>query len=629
MNAIAIDIETTGLAWDVQVLCVSAAWRDPSTGALASDSRNLAYTDLFTQPSTVPEVRAWLRGLCSGVDWYVFHNASFDIPYLLHLGLLDDGQLQDMVFDTLLLSRMTGKHNDGASLEALTREWDIRVEDPEWYSRMKGLRRKLIKADPAEVLRYAEVDTQNTLRLFEKVLPLAETMYTREQIVREGNYALCVSRMRRTGIKVDRERVGYLLEEYTKQIKHLTLELAPHRIKGPSDDAGFIKLLERWGFTYDLETTKGGRPKVSEKSLMHGIPGLRSFAEVAEVAMDAGPNKLDPEQRAIEERGRANPRIYVPWMILHGRELVKRRSTWLQGYLDRLDDAGRIHPLWGAGGTVSYRLNCTEPNAQAIPPIMDILTARDGYELWELDLSQAELRLMAGYGLVNTMAAMFASGRDIHAETAVLMRGVPRTTAKRANFGAAYAVGVNGLMEQLDIGEDEARKVLAMHRRVFPEIPAISKKAEKRWLERGYIESYTGKRLYGTDFDLEVKSYKAFNQVIQMGIAEILEDSMLDIERFVPEVFICGQVHDSLLVEVPAEQVDVLVPRCLEIMSAAAPVRILGRTKPPITMEVDRKRRANGGPERKIDASAIKDWFHGYARTEESRRVTEWGSRKA
>jgi DNA polymerase I-like protein with 3'-5' exonuclease and polymerase domains len=84
--------------------------------------------------------------------------------------------------------------------------------------------------------------------------------------------------------------------------------------------------------------------------------------------------------------------------------------------------------------------------------------------------------------------------------------------------------------------------------------------------------------------------YKAFNQVVQGGIAEMMKTAMLDVEEFLASAdlgHVLLQVHDSIEAEIeddcpPGTR---LAIKCT--MARAVPKWLRKRTSPPIDMKVD------------------------------------------
>lgn len=143
-------------------------------------------------------------------------------------------------------------------------------------------------------------------------------------------------------------------------------------------------------------------------------------------------------------------------------------SRYYLGYAEATAPDGRLRGRfrqWTATG----RTSCERVNVQAIPhdhrllavgsPIMAaapspraLIEAPDGWELWHMDLMQAELRVASQFARCQRMIDIFSAGRDPHGETAIslgiaqgpqdsnwkLARGV---IGKRANFSLIFGIG--------------------------------------------------------------------------------------------------------------------------------------------------------------------------------------------
>src|SRR3546814_2703508 len=84
--------------------------------------------------------------------------------------------------------------------------------------------------------------------------------------------------------------------------------------------------------------------------------------------------------------------------LLKFRAAQKQLSGFIEGWKPYLDLVGRLHPVFKLHGTVTGRLSCEHPNLQQVPRdprIRTLITAPDGWELIEMDLSQIELRIAA------------------------------------------------------------------------------------------------------------------------------------------------------------------------------------------------------------------------------------------
>jgi DNA polymerase I-like protein with 3'-5' exonuclease and polymerase domains len=86
-----------------------------------------------------------------------------------------------------------------------------------------------------------------------------------------------------------------------------------------------------------------------------------------------------------------------------------------------------------------------------------------------------------------------------------------------------------------------------------PEIRILLKQAEATMRGRGYVISYLGRRCRLQSVD---KAYVASNRLFQAGNADIVKQSMADIDDFYEsetndQVYLMNTVHDSIDVNVP------------------------------------------------------------------------------
>lgn len=220
---IAVDTETTGLAWQDAAFCATLTYRAPS-GELVS-----GYIDL--ECDGWEERRDLLRGILEWVPSWIFHNAKFDLEKLHALGALPTVTTQ--VQDTQPLASILNE-NRRMALKVLAVE-ELGIEDiveveiksgpnagkrksvPREQHHLNAAFRKmkLKKEDgfhllPREVLiPYAMRDTELTLLLWEKLRPTLPEAW--EPIYAEEIQVIHVLwRMESNGVGVD---VSYVREQ--------------------------------------------------------------------------------------------------------------------------------------------------------------------------------------------------------------------------------------------------------------------------------------------------------------------------------------------------------------------------------------------------------------------------------
>lgn len=152
-----------------------------------------------------------------------------------------------------------------------------------------------------------------------------------------------------------------------------------------------------------------------------------------------------------------------------------------------------------------------------------------------------------------------------------------------------YGGGPTTLVTRFKYQYDDALNFLRLHRQTYPRLHKYTRKAQQVWEKRGYVTLVSGKRLWATKDDLQ-RSYKAFNNVIQGGVGELVKEAMMQIDAVgIPMI---GQIHDS--VEFPLNFGQSTVKETVdaketveEIMNGILPETISTRTHPPIQMKVE------------------------------------------
>lgn len=290
--------------------------------------------------------------------------------------------------------------------------------------------------------------------------------------------------------------------------------------------------------------------------------------------------------------------------ILRWRKLSKWRSTYLETFINDTDEDGRLHCLFnqaatesGSGGTVSGRLSSSAPNLQNIPSRGEIgkearnfFISGEGNVLVVGDYSNMETVLMASYSGDIELVRAFNEGLDVHAITACAQHNIPydkfmeeykaknphydamRRVAKTVLFGTAYGMGARKLRVLLltqndqDISEQECKRLLAKFNDTYFGLTEWKKEVNRIVAKRGYVYTIYGRkrRLDGIWSDNpKVRSYalrQGVNSIIQGSCGDIIQEAMLSVQS-VAKSFggsLVAQVHDELVVEVPARYAEAM-----------------------------------------------------------------------
>ena len=283
-------------------------------------------------------------------------------------------------------------------------------------------------------------------------------------------------------------------------------------------------------------------------------------------------------QEVLEELAGEHP---LPRRILAYRQLSKLQSTYVEA-LPRLvnPETGRIHTDFHQTVTATGRLSSSNPNLQNIPirtamgrEIRKAFVAPPGCVLLSADYSQIELRLLAHFSEDAHLVAAFHQGADIHRATAARVFGVPedqvtpemRSRAKVVNFGLLYGMGPRRLSSEQGISIKEASAFIADYFEKLPGVKGYMERVVAEARSKGYAETLLGRRRYLPDLQSgrhqarAAAERMAVNTQIQGSAADLIKLAMVraeeELARAHPQARLLLQVHDELLLEVPAPEV--------------------------------------------------------------------------
>jgi len=296
----------------------------------------------------------------------------------------------------------------------------------------------------------------------------------------------------------------------------------------------------------------------------------------------------------------------VPSLILQVRQLAKLKSTYTDALPKLIHPAtGRVHTSFNQAITTTGRLSSSDPNLQNIPirssegrEIRKAFIAEEGRILLAADYSQIELRLMAHFSGDAALCAAFANGEDIHASTAAIVNGVPlgdvdgdmRRRAKTINFGILYGMSAFGLAKQLNVARGEAQTFIDTYFERYPSVRSFMDDTLVLAREQGYVETLLGHRVYVPEISSSNGMRRAYaertaiNAPLQGSAADIIKIAMINLhqrlQQDTPAAAIILQVHDELIVEAPAHQIDAVSAIMRHTMEHAVALKV------PLTVEI-------------------------------------------
>ena len=234
------------------------------------------------------------------------------------------------------------------------------------------------------------------------------------------------------------------------------------------------------------------------------------------------------------------------------RELSKLQNTYVAALPEQTDVNGYIHTTFNQDVTATGRLSSTNPNLQNIPirtelgrQIRDAFVPASGNVFVNADYSQFELRLAAVMAGEKQMIEDFNTDVDIHAKTAAEVYNVPinevtptqRRRAKVVNFGVLYGMSQHGLAAAANMSYGEAQHFIDEYYRIRPHIKEFMERTIRQAHEDGFVQTLFGRRRPTPDVrsnNFAVRSAAeraAANMPIQGTEADLMKLAMLAVEK--------------------------------------------------------------------------------------------------
>ena len=579
-DVISFDVETTGLdkiSTDLVGICLAvespAGYYIPIKHLSNKAQATSGQMDLFaSDPQLAPDqlslntvLDAIRPAMTNPNIRKVAHNAKFDYIVLQRHGLT----VTPLSYDTMIAEWLLDPQSKFLGLKPLTlQRLGIQMTDIESLIG-KGKKQITFAEVPIEdAAPYGAADADMTLRLMKQQEPEIEATQFKELLALEMSLIPVLAAMEQAGVSIDRTFFAQMSQELADQ-------LAEHEEK-IHDIAGEIFNVNSTQQLSDILFKKLDLPHEGLRRTKSG-----HFSTAASV--------LDGLQEA-DETG-------IIDAILAYRELGKLKST----YVDALpalvnEETGRLHTSFNQTGSVTGRLASNSPNLQNIPIRSEIgqqirrgFVAQPGWLFLAADYSQVELRILAHISQDPALLHAFHDDQDIHRATAASVFGITadevtynqRRFAKAVNFGLIYGMGAFRLARDSELTLAEAENYIEEYFARFPGIKQYLDDTKKKAHTDFYVETLLGRRRYfpifdpkqaGGSFQARLRAEReAINHPIQGTAADIIKIAMVRLHDALADyrAFMSVQVHDELLLEVPADEIEVVEPLVIDIMSSA------------------------------------------------------------
>lgn len=403
--------------------------------------------------------------------------------------------------------------------------------------------------------------------------------------------------------------------------------LARMEHRGMRLDTAFLASMNK-DLTHDIDEVQRAMHALVGKEFNIASPSqlaevLYTTLQLPTAGIKKGKTGYSTGQKELDKLRGLHPIIEL---IEQYRELTKLQNTYVEALPRLIDEQSRLHTTFNQDVAATGRLSSTDPNLQNIPirtelgrKIREAFVPSEGNVFVSADYSQFELRLAAVLSGDEKMINDFNAGTDIHAKTAADVHGIPldkvtkaqRRDAKVVNFGVLYGMGPHALAANTGMSFNEARTFIDEYFKVRGKLKTYIDNTIKQAHELGYVETFYGRRrptpdVKSSNFMVRQAAERAAaNMPIQGTEADLMKRAMIEVEKrlsdgvgdttplglqdgennavlpaesrasqaVVPPTLGVQvlQIHDSILVECPAENADAVSKLLAETMESIAP----------------------------------------------------------
>lgn len=498
-------------------------------------NRNIAEYYPLKHPDTTGEEREknlkYIAAQLIKPNSKIFANSLYDMDWLKNFqnleinGIIEDIQIAEPLLDeyrhsyslnSLSNDYLGASKNDEEMLDyCLRMGWEITKKTPPVHY--------LWKMDYAQVKKYAADDARFTYDIFEKQFQELKKQNLLKVYDIECRLIPLLLLMRKTGVRIDLERMKKTEEELLKEENKLQSEL--NRLA-------------------DFELNVNSNNDLEKFFKRFGLP--ITYNELTAKMKKDGKKQGNPK---FDKQTLSNSLSAIPKKILILRHIKTLQSLFIEPYKvflvnDRIH--GQFNPLRSdSSGTVTGRLSMSNPNLQQVSGkneehdgneflsgavIRKLFIPESGCRWLKIDWSQIEYRLIAHYALGEGSEDIRARYNDnpetdYHDELGKMTGISERKVVKTLNFGAAYGMGPPGMSKNYGWDLNEAKQVYAMYHSKVPFIKETSNRVGRKASRIGFVKTLLSRRERIPDSD---KLYIMFNRLIQGAASDVMKKSMVD-----------------------------------------------------------------------------------------------------
>lgn len=364
-----------------------------------------------------------------------------------------------------------------------------------------------------------------------------------------------LSAMQTRGVRFDREKRNMLRREYKKRIEER--QQALNALLGYEINVGSPKQMAGW-----LYKEAG----LKEKTKLRKDRGTKTVTTDEDALIKCRAETKDPK---VAEA------INLVLAIRHDQKIL---GTYLEFKLDSDD---RVRCSYNVTGTETGRLSSSQTvegtggNLQNIPEgdVKSLFLPDAGMVMVNVDLSQAEARIVAHVADEPRLIEIFEGGGDIHKINAGnIYRVAPedvteeqRSIGKMVSHASNYMIGPKTLAQNVGIPMVQAKELLGAYFAAYPRIRIWHMRVREQLSRLRYLQNPLGRRrlFFGRMGDSLVREGLAF--IPQSTVADMVNMAMIKMHAC--GIMLLMQVHDSIVFQVSPDKLDWAVgiaKKCLE-----------------------------------------------------------------
>ena len=504
----------------------------------------------------------------------IFHNAKFDLAWFEYHFNFNFPNIEDTMLLSYLINENPGHHGLKALALKYTPYGDYEKPMHDWIDNYRKEHR-ILKNEfrweeiPFDIMKtYAAMDAVVTFKLFEKFVKIKDNeklAWVYKNLLIPGTRFLLT--IQENGVPFDKMRLIVAQDLMQQNIDD--------SIKAMYKDFDIAKFEKQHDKPFNPNST------VQLRSLLFDFIGLNPTGK----RTGTGQWSTDAEVlNTLSEKSK------LPKHILAIRQKSKIKNTYLDKIIPQLDKDRRLRTSFNLHSTTSGRLSSSgKLNMQQIPrdnPIVKgCITASTGSQIVAMDLATAEVYIAAKLANDEALMNVFRLKGNFHSTIAKKVFKLPcevervaelyphkRQAAKAVTFGIMYGAGPHKISQQVtkDSGKyfsvQEASEVIHDYFKSFSKLKSWIETNQKFIENNGFVYSFFGRKRRLPNVKSEDKGVRShtvrsgLNFLVQSTASDINLLGAIEMGEHIKELSLKAKifalVHDSILAEVPNEEID-------------------------------------------------------------------------